>query len=110
MSTTEARMITTDTYREAEARHPDEVRQLANDQRTTHERLRPYTDGSLLAAVERHATSLGLTMDLAYRTACAAPAELLVSGAQFKILVTELERRGACSPGDLFTNHTEEVS
>ena len=94
-------MITTCAYR---ARHPDELRQIARDRRTTRERLRPYTDESLLAAVAHHTKGRGLTMDLAYRTTCAAPAELLVGEAQFKILVAELERRDVGGASDLFTN------
>ena len=64
----------------------------------------PYTDEALLAAVAHHAQGRGLTMDLTYRTAYVAPAELLAGEAQFKILVTELERRDVCGAGDLFTN------
>ena len=69
--------------------------------------IRFYDDESLLAAVAFHANSRGLTMDLAYRTTCGAPAELLIGEAQFKILVTELERRDVCGPGDLFQNLKE---
>lgn len=65
--------------------------------------IQAYDDGPLLAAVAFHAVGRGLTMDLAYRTACDAPAGLVVERAQFVVLVTELERRGVCGPGELFT-------
>ncbi len=61
-----------------------------------------YTDEDLLAAVARHAQAFGLTMDLAYRTVRSAPEELAAD--QFKDLVAELELRGACGAGDLFTD------
>ena len=70
--------------------------------------LRTYTDEALLAAVAHHAKGRGLTMDLAYRTTCNAPAELLIGEAQFKILVTELERHHVCGAGDLFETGMEE--
>ncbi len=95
-------MTTIDTYQEAEARHPDELRQIARDRRTTRERLRPYTDESLLAAVARHAACCNLVLDLAYRTRCAPPAELLVRDDQFAVLIVELERRKVCGYSDLF--------
>lgn len=66
--------------------------------------LRTYPDEALLAAVARHANKRGLTMDLAYRTTCGAPAELLIGRAQFKMLVAELERRDVGGASDLFTN------
>lgn len=97
-------MITTDTYREAEARHPDELRQIARDRRTARERLRTYPDESLLAAVATHARNCGFTLDLAYRTTCGAPAELLIGEAQLGDLIAELERRDVCGASDLFTN------
>lgn len=63
---------------------------------------KPYTTESLLAAVAHHAKGRGLTMDLAYRTTCHAPSELLVGEGQFEVLVTELKSRDVGRAGDLF--------